>query len=41
MHLIRRENVENVFEHLNECMQAAFNKHDFIIHNKKDSHDMK
>ena len=41
MYSIRRENVENIFEHLNENTQTAFNKHDLTIHNKKSSHDMK
>ena len=41
MHLIRRQNIENVFKHLNERMQITFNKHDFKIHNRKNSYDMK
>ena len=41
MHSIRRRNVKNVFEYLNERTQITFNEHDFIIYNKKDSHDIK
>ena len=41
MHLIRRENVENIFEHLNERTQTTLNKHDFTIYNKRNSHNMK
>ena len=41
MHSIRRRDVENIFEHLNERTQTTFNKHDLIIYNEKDSHDMK
>ena len=41
MHSLRHENIENVFKHLNERTQATFNEHNFIIHNKKNSHDMK
>ena len=41
MHSIHRKNVEDVFEHLNECTQTTLDEHDFIIYNEKDSHDMK
>ena len=35
MHLIRCENIKNVFEHLNKRTQTTFNEHDLTIHNKK------
>ena len=41
MHSIRRRNVENIFKHLNERTQITFDEHNLIIHNKKDSNDMK
>ena len=41
MHLIRRQNVKNVFEYLNERTQTAFDEHNFIIYNKKDLQNMK
>ena len=41
MHLIRRQDVKNVFEYLNERTQTTLDEHDFTIHNKKNSHDMK
>ena len=41
MHLIRRKDVENVFEHLNERTQTKFNKYNIIIYNEKDLHNMK
>ena len=41
MHLIRRRDVENAFKHSNERTQIMFNKYNFTIHNKKNSHDMK
>ena len=41
MYSIHHENVENLFKHLNERTQATLNEHDFIIHNKKDSHNIK
>ena len=41
MHLIRRENVKNVFKHLNERTQITLNEYDSAIYNKKDSHNIK
>ena len=41
MYLKRRENVKNVFEHLNKYMQTALHKYIFTIYNEKDLHDMK
>ena len=41
MHLIRRQDVENVFKHLNERTQTTLDEHNFTIYNEKDSHDMK
>ena len=41
MHSIHRENVENIFKHLNERTQTALNEHNFTIHNKKNSHNIK
>ena len=41
MHSIRRENVENAFKYLNEHTQTALSEHDFTIHNKRNSHNMK
>ena len=41
MYLMRRKNVKNIFEYLNERTQTAFNEHDSIIYNEKDSHKIK
>ena len=41
MHSIRRQDVENVFEHLNERTQTTLDKYDFTIYNEKNSHNMK
>ena len=40
-HSIRRQNVKNIFEHSNERTQTMLDKHNFTIHNKKDSQNMK
>ena len=41
MHLIRRQNVKNIFKHSNERTQTAFDEYNFTIYNKKDLYDMK
>ena len=41
MHSIYRENVKNIFKHLNKRTQATLNKYNFIIYNEKDLQDMK
>ena len=41
MYCIRREDVKNIFEHLNKRTQTTLSKHDFIIHKKKNSHNIK
>ena len=41
MHQIHRENVKNIFEHLNERTQTAFSEHDFTIYNEKNLYNKK
>ena len=41
MHLIRHQNIKNVFKYLNERTQITFNEYNFIIYNEKDSHNIK
>ena len=41
MHSIRRKDVKNIFVHLNKRTRTTLSEHDFIIHNEKNSHDIK
>ena len=41
MFSIRRRNVKNVFEHLNEYTQIMIDKHDLAIYYEENSHNMK
>ena len=41
MFLICRRNIKHVFKHLNENTQIIIDKHNFTIHHKENSHDMK
>ena len=41
MHLIRREDVKNIFKHLNMRTQTTFNEYNFTIYDKKNSHNIK
>ena len=41
MHLIRRENVKNIFEYLNERTQTKFHEYNFTIYIKENLYDIK
>ena len=41
MFSIRHRNVKHIFEHSNKCTQITIDKHDFAIHHKENSHNIK